>query len=826
MSKDYPSRTPVDIAALLDALTPEEQVSLLAGADFWTTEPVARLGIPKLKVSDGPNGARGAGGLTNGTKAAAFPCAIALGASWNVAAAREMGCELAAETRSKGARVLLAPTVNIHRSGLNGRNFECYSEDPMLTSALAVAYIEGLQAQGVGATIKHFVANDSEIERQTISSDVDERTLREIYLAPFEAAVKKAGVWAVMTGYNRLNGVHMDAHKWAMTEVAREQWGYDGIFMSDWFGTNSTAESINAGHDLEMPGPSRYRGARLLTAMEAGEVAPETVRAACARLLKLFERVGAFESEGPEEEVTRDLPETRALIRRLGAEGAVLLKNDGILPLAGAPSVAAIGPNAAVARIMGGGSAQINAPYRVSPLEGLRAALGADKVATAPGCGNNRLIEVLKGDLKLSFFRGRSFEGAPMHTLSEQEANFFWFDLPVEDFDQDNFSVRIETRFTPAESGTYVAGLVNAGFARAYVDGQEIIDGETGWQKGMNFFGLANDEQRGTVELEAGRSYELRIDYYSPDHPDDGITVRALRFGIEKPTGQAEIDAAVALAGARDVALLFVGRNEEWDSEGHDLPHMDLPGDQGALIEAVAAVNPNTVVVLQTGGPVEMPWLDKVKAVVQFWYPGQEVGHAMADVLLGKVGPGGRLPQSFPVAMKDNGAWTQAAISYPGEGGHVRYDEGVFVGYRFHDSRKVPVLFPFGHGLSYTRFGWSTAQVSSTKMTAAGVTLSLEVTNSGDRAGAEVVQLYVTPAEAPVARPEKELRGFAKLALAPGESGLAEITVTARELAFFDVAKGGWSAPAGRYGLVVASSAEAVQERLEITLAEDWFEPA
>ena len=831
MSTNHNGKKNVDIDALLDDLTLDEQVALMAGADFWTTVPVERLGIPAVKVSDGPNGARGAGGLTNGTPASAFPCAIALGASWNLDAAYEMGTALAAEARSKGARVLLAPTVNIHRSGLNGRNFECYSEDPTLTAMLAVAYIKGLQDHGVGATIKHFVANDSEIERQTISSDVDERTLREIYLPPFEAAVKKAGVWAVMTGYNRLNGTHMDAHKWAMTDVMRGQFGYDGIFMSDWFGTNSTAASVNAGHDLEMPGPTRFRGAQLLAAVEAGEVEPETIRASVRRLLVLFERVGAFDSDGPESETTRDEPETRALIRRLGADGAVLLKNeDHFLPLSKDVSVAALGPNAAISRLMGGGSAQINAPYRVTPVEGLKAAFGDNRVSQEKGCSNNRLMQVWQGDIELSFFHGRKLEGKAIHTQKETELNCFWFDLPVPGFNQNDFSVRAEGTFTPRESGTYCAGMTNAGLARAYLDGELLIDGETDWEKGMNFFGLANDERRADVQLEAGRTYNIVLEYASPGDADDGITVRALRFGIEKTLGEQEIDAAVRLAAEQDVAILYVGRQEEWDSEGHDLPHMTLPGSQNELIEKVATANPNTVVVLQTGGPVEMPWLDKVKAVLQFWYPGQEVGYAIADVLTGEAYPGGRLPQTFPVSMKDNSAWTADALSYPGKDGHVRYDEGVFVGYRHHDSNDVPVLFPFGFGLGYTTFAWETATLSSDVMGESDLKVTVPISNTGAREGAEVVQLYVRPDlmddDVAVARPEKELRAFARLALKPGETQIAELNIAPRDLAYFDVERQRWLAPAGRYEIVLAVSATDIRERVSVTLKSEWSEPA
>jgi beta-glucosidase len=824
MSKDQIHDHGVDIEALLNQLTLEEQVALLTGADFWTTAPIERLGIPRVKVTDGPNGARGGGGLTNGTKSAAFPCAIALGATWNPDFIYETGEALAAEARAKGARILLAPTVNMHRSGLNGRNFECYSEDPCLTSEIAVAYIKGLQDNGVGATIKHFIGNDSEIQRETISSDVDERTLREIYLPPFEAAVKKAGVWAVMTSYNRVNGTYASDHKWLMTDVMRQEFGFDGVFVSDWFGTKSTVESINAGHDLEMPGPTRVRGTKLLEAVQNGSVERATIKAAAGRVLALLKRVGAFDSEGPEIEQAVERAEVRALIRKLGADAAVLLKNDSILPLSNGVTVAAIGPNAATARIMGGGSAQINAHRKISPVDGLCEALGAQNVAHAKGTDNNRLVQVLEGDLTVSIFRGRKWEGEPALQTTEVAANLFWIDLPIADFDDNDFSVRVEGTFTPQESGQYRFGMTNAGFARAYLDGEEIIDGVTGWAKGVNFFGIGNDEIRAERTLEAGRTYAVVIKFFSPDHPEEGTTFRALHFGVQKPTDDVDIVHAVNVAKQQDVAILFVGRQGEWDSEGADLPDMKLPGDQVKLIEAVAAANSNTIVALQTGGPVEMPWLDKVKAVVQFWYPGQEAGHAMVDVLLGKAVPGGRLPQTFPLKMQDNSAWGDSPLSYPGQDGHVRYSEGIFVGYRHHDRRGVPTLFPFGFGLGYTNFVWGQLEISANEVGQDGISLRLPVTNVGEREGAEVVQLYVKPIAPKVERPMKELRAFAKLHLQAGETKVATLKVTPRDLGWYDVDRKSFVSDAGAYELVLAANTEDIRAATVVTLAEEWIE--
>ncbi|NTE87993.1 glycoside hydrolase family 3 C-terminal domain-containing protein [Agrobacterium rubi] len=814
------------IENILNQMTLEEQVSLLAGADFWTTIPVERLGVPKIKVTDGPNGARGAGSLVAGVKATCFPVAIALGATWNPALVERMGMALAGQAKSKGASVLLAPTVNIHRSGLNGRNFECYSEDPLLTAALAVAYIQGVQSKGIAATIKHFAGNESEIERQTMSSDIDERSLREIYLLPFEHAVKKADVMAVMSSYNRLNGTYTSEHEWLLSDVLRKEWGFDGIVMSDWFGSHSTAATVNAGLDLEMPGPSRDRGEKLVKAVENGEVKAETVRKAACRILTLLERVGAFETTPDLTESSLDLPEDRALIRQIGAEGAVLLKNDGALPLAKTTldSIAVLGPNAAEARVMGGGSAQIAAHYTVSPLQGIKAALSnANSVHNAAGCSNNRLINVFAGDMHVDYFKGRQLEGGPVHSEPATKGEFFWFDLPSPELDPANFSARIIASFVPSDSGEHVFGMTNAGLAKLYVDGELVVNGYDDWTPGDNYFGTANTEQRHALQLEAGRSYTIIIEYCSPADTTDGIHLTAIRFGVEKPLGDAAIEEAVAKAAACDVALVFVGRDGQWDTEGLDLPDMRLPGRQEELIEKVAAVNTNTVVVLQTGGPVEMPWLDKVQAVLQMWYPGQELGNAVADVLFGDVEPGGRLPQTFPKSLSDNSAITDNPLVYPGQDGHVRYDEGVFVGYRHHDSHGVEPLFPFGFGLGYTQFAWGEAKASSTQMGEDGITVTLDVTNTGARKGSDVVQLYVRPLGSTVSRPEKELRAFAKLELEPGETKTAVMKVSVRDLSFFDVEAKAFRSDAGDYELVLAANAVDIRSRIAITNPALWL---
>lgn len=810
---------------LLAKMTLEEQVALLSGADFWTTVPVPRLKIPKIKVTDGPNGARGAGSLVGGVKSACFPCAISIGSSFDPALARAIGKALAEEAKSKSARVLLAPTVNIHRSGLNGRNFECYSEDPFLTAEMAVGYIEGVQGEGIAATIKHFVGNESEIERFTMSSDIGERALRELYLQPFEAAVKRAGVRAIMSSYNRLNGTFTSEHHWLLTQVLRVEWGFDGIVMSDWFGSHSTVASVAAGLDLEMPGPTRDRGEKLVAAVKNGEIDAAKIAESAHRILDLIRWTGAFTDSEMRAEVAEDKPEHRALIRRAGAEGTVLLKNNGVLPLNknDTGTIAVLGPNAAEARIMGGGSAQINAHYSVAPLEGIKKALaGSNAIFHVKGVANNRLVKLHRGPVHIDYFNSTDLSGAPVHAEDIDMSERFWMDPISKTFNINAFSARVVFTYTPEADGEHVFGLVSAGRSRLKVGSQQVIENWDNWKRGANYFTAGNDEVRCAVHLEARVPVQVVAEFRSPIAGDGGLNLNAIRIGVELPLGEAEFEEALKKAEACDVAIIFAGREGEWDTEGNDLPDLRLPGRQDEFIARVAAVNPKTIVVLQTGGPIEMPWIDDVAAVLQSWYPGQEAGNAIADVLFGFAEPGGRLPQTFPLKLEDNSAITGDPVVYPGKDGHVEYREGVFVGYRHHDTRKIKTLFPFGHGLSYTTFSWGRPKISADAIGKDGLKVTLNVTNTGKRAGADVVQLYVRPVAPKVERPDKELRAFRKIRLTAGEAKQIDLCITLRDLCRFDEEARCFIADAGEYEAVIAASAEDIRHTCRFRLDEDW----
>lgn len=815
-----------DIEALLDAMTLEEQVSLLSGADFWTTVPISRLGIPAIKVSDGPNGARGGGSLIGGVKAASFPVGIALGASWNPALVEEIGAALAEEARSKGASVLLAPTVNIQRSAVNGRNFECYSEDPCVTATLATAYVTGLQKGGVGATVKHFVGNESEIQRTTMSSDIDDRALREIYLPPFEAAVKTAGAFAVMSSYNRLNGTFTSEHKTLLTDLLKEEWGFTGVVMSDWFGSHSTVPTIVAGLDLEMPGPTRDRGDKLIAAVRAGQISADKVRDAARRMLTLIERVGGFDAPDIAAEHAIDKPAHRALIRQAGVEAIVLLKNDGILPLDLADhTIAAIGPNAETAQIMGGGSAQLNPHYAVSPVDGLRVLTSGNQLRSATGVMANRLMPLISGPFEVDVFGQPDLSGPIVEHQSHPLGEVMWFNAVAPGVADADFSLRATTRFTPSETAEHVFGLVSIGPSRLIVDGRTVVDIRENWAPGDNYFECGNREARGTIALEAGRTVDVVVEYRFVQAI--ALNLKAVRVGVAVPLGDKALAEAIELARASDIAIVYAGRSGEWDTEGNDLPGIDLPGRQDELIAAVAAANANTVVVLQTGGPVAMPWLDKVRAVVEAWYPGQEAGNAIADVLTGAAEPGGRLAQTFPRRLEDTPVETADPLTYPGKDGHVVYREGVFVGYRHYEKAGVEPLFPFGHGLSYTTFDWNTPTVDRPAFDGDGiVTIRIKVTNTGHRWGSEVVQLYVAPPTSRIDRPAKELRAFAKLHLAPDEAGQATMTLSARSFSYFDAERNAFVAEKGRYRLIFAASSAVVRTSVDVDLTREIVEAA
>lgn len=799
---------------LISQMTLAEKASMLAGANMWHTVPVERLGIPVMKVTDGPNGARGADDIL-GPTSICFPVGVGMGATWNPNLIEKVGAALAGEVKAKSAHMLLAPTVNIQRTPIAGRNFECFAEDPFLSGTIASAYINGLQNEGVSACIKHFVANDQEFERFSMSSEVAERPLHEIYLEPFRIAMQQSHPWSIMSAYNRINGVHASENDVLLRDILKGKWAYDGAVISDWYGTYSSGVPAG-GLDLEMPGPGRFLAAdTVIEAVESGKLEESVVDDKVRRLLLLIDRVGAFDQPEIKPETSNDNPADRALARQAAFEAIVLLKNENnVLPLdlAQVNKIAVIGENAKWAQIMGGGSSQVNPHYVVSPLDGIKN--GVEQQAEVsyeigtlihkqPPLLDVSWLTAVDGKtsgLTLEYFDNLDMTGEASHTAVIQKTALSWFGSVNPYINPLNFSLRVSGTLTVPESQTYELHLANVGKSRLILDGAVQIDN---WRDET-----PNTQLTGTVSLDltAGQSYQLVLEYST----DPASRWRMVRLGCPPSVAADPIQAAVDLAAQSDVALVIAGLTNEWEGEGHDRPDMALVGQQNELIARVAAVNPNTVVVLNVGSPVTMPWLADVPAVLQTWYLGQEAGNALADVLLGEVTPSGKLPITLPTRLEDNPAF----INYPGENGRVLYGEGVYVGYRYYDTKAIVPLFPFGHGLSYTTFAYSNLRLNGDSFGVGDqIEVQVDVTNTGHRDGQEVVQLYVRDEQAKVERPLQELKSFAKITLAPGETKTVTLPIDQQSLAFYDTAVHDWVTEPGVFEVLVGSSSRDVRLR-------------
>ena len=771
----------VNIDEILMALTLDEKAALTHGHDLWSTHAIDRLGIPKIVVTDGPNGARGPVDPERATSpSTCVPCGSSLGATWDPELVEQIGALIGREARAKGCRVLLAPTVNMHRSPLAGRNFECYSEDPLLSGRLAAAFVRGVQTQGVATTVKHFAANDAEHQRYVMNSVVDERALREIYLVPFELAVREGGSLGVMTAYNRLNGAWCSEHPWLLQQILRDEWGFDGFVISDWFAAGSTLASAQAGLDLEMPGPGRFFGPALADAVRAGLLDERVIDAKVRNLLRVWDRIGALtvaDDDGPVVDAAADA----ALARRAAADAMVLLKNEAKLPLAMGTlgHLAVIGPDADRAHIMGGGSAALEPRHRTTILDALRERFGASMTITyEPGCNIDRYVPALALPLHVDFFAGDVPIGPVVHERDYDSGRVTLFGAPP-GIGAGPYSFRGAATVRVEASDRYLVSLVQVGRARVLLDGRVIIDGTNeAVTRGTAFYGAGSEEQRVEIDLVGDRSYELVVEYASaPSLPLQGVVV-----GLRRRQPDDLIDRAVAAAGAADAVVVVVGTSDEWECEGFDRDTLQLPGDQDELIRRVVAANASCVVVVNAGSPVTMPWIEEAGAVLVCGLGGQEMAHALVDVLTGSRDPGGRLPTTYPVRLEDNPSFT----NFPGENGDVRYGEGLFVGYRGYDARRIEPLFPFGHGLSYTTFAIGAPSVPATTF-AAGDTLRVDVpvTNTGTRRGAEVVQCYVEHCRPRVRRPQKELKAFVKLWLDPGASAVATLVLGDRAFAYW-----------------------------------------
>ena len=795
-----------DLAARVARLSLEQKVRLLTGADFWSLYDEPAAGLRRLVVSDGPAGVRGETWDERDTSAN-VPSPTALAATWDEALVEQLGRLLAYEARRKGADVLLAPTVNLHRTPYGGRHFECFSEDPLLTARIGVAYTRGVQSGGVGACVKHFVANDSETQRMTLDARVSERALRELYLAPFDAIVREGGVWSVMAAYNGVNG-HTMTESPLLRAILHDEWGFDGLVMSDWFATRSTVAAGNAALDLAMPGPASPWPDALVDAVRAGDVDEAAVDDKVMRILRLAARVGALDGTEAAPVPVFDDVEVAAQLRGAAAAGFVLARNEGrMLPLD--PSqlgrVAVLGPNAAVARTLGGGSATVFPPYTVSPLDGLRAAFGTDvRVEHAVGVIASTRTPLARpphvDGVEVRFLDG---DGAVVGSEQRPGTAFNWLGgfgpgVPSERV------ARVEAHAVvrATEAGRYEIGASGMGRFQLSLDGHEVFDERLELPPGADMVeGLMTPPQRvEAVELEAGQEVGVLLVHElgtADGHIDLGGA--SFQLNLQPPHGSddEELDRAEELAGNADVAVVVVGTTEEVESEGFDRMSLALPGRQDELVRRVAAANPRTIVVVNAGAPVLLPWADDVAAVLLAWFPGQEFGNALADVLLGAAEPGGRLPTTWP-ASEDRLPPTEPVD------GVLSYDEGLFVGYR--DSER-DARYPFGHGLGYTTWEYRTIEAPDRLAPGEDFEVAVTVANTGDRRGREVVQVYAGVPEGGVERPVRWLAGFATVDAEPGEELTVRIAVTARALEHWD---GGWTVEPGQFRLGAGPSSAAL----------------
>ena len=790
----------------LGALTLERKVRLLTGADFWALYAEPAAGLRRLVTSDGPAGVRGERWDERDT-AANVPSPTLLAATWDEARIERLGRLLAAECRRKGVDVLLAPTVNLHRSPAGGRHFECLSEDPLLTARIGAAYVRGLQEEGVAATVKHFVANDSETERFTLDARVGERPLRELYLAPFDTIARETGAWSVMAAYNGVNGSTMTESP-LLQEILRDEWDYDGLVMSDWGAARTTEGAGNAALDLAMPGPGGPWGDALVDAVRAGRVSEAEIDEKVLRVLRLAARVGALDGVAGVAATPWSPDQIAAELRATATAGIVLARNDGgLLPLdAGAlRRVAVVGPNAAVARTLGGGSATVFPPYTVSPLEGLRAALGdGTEIVHATGVRTQTGLPEAEpeGGVEVRFLAA---DGTVLGSEHRDAAAFTWMvaftpELPVRDV----ATVELRTRLRAGEAGEHVIGCSGVGRHRLSVDGVPLFDVQLDLPPGADLADavMAPPQHGEPVTLAAGQTVELVV-LRDVDPAEDVV---ALRINAEPPHApeDEELERAVALAAGADAAIVVVGTTDEVEREGVDRDSLELPGRQDELVRRVAAANPRTVVVVNAGAPVLLPWADDVPAVLLGWFGGQEFGNALADVLLGAAEPGGRLPTTWP-------ATPDGLPSTRPQDGVLAYDEGLFVGYRAYDRDGREPLYAFGHGLGYGDWDYLGVEAA-----AGAVTVRLR--NAGSRPSREVVQVYASRRESAIERPPRWLAGFAAAEAGPGEEVAVTIPIAPRAFAHWDVDTGAWTLEPGTFVLAAGRSSRDLRGEAEVTV--------
>jgi beta-glucosidase len=793
------------VEKILGRMTLEEKVEYIGGVNAMSIRPIPRLGLPEIRMSDGPLGVR------QDKPSTRYPAGIALAASWNRDLAQWEGVSMARDCRARGIHVLLAPGLNINRLPICGRNFEYISgEDPYLASQLVVPFIRGVQSQGVIATAKHFAANNQEINRMNINVVVTERALREIYLPAFEAAVRIAKVGAVMDAYNKVNGDYCTENSLLNNSLLKGEWGFDGVLMSDWGATHSDLGPVRGGLDLEMPSGLWMSPEHLLPAIRSGEITEQQIDDKVRRILRMVVRMGYLDRPQIDRSIPEDNPESGRAALAIAEEGIVLLKNEkNVLPLnrSSVKKIAVLGPDAHPGVPAGWGSSYVTPYYAVSVLDGLinNKEPGMTVAYFGVGVGNfgvsqfeheDRTGHLVEG-LRAEYFSNLTFSGSATVERTDQRINFDWWNqgstpagLPTQ------FTVRWTGLIRSDSSSLHVFRARADSGIRVFLDEKLIID---------DWSDHAARPDVTTRLLEAGRNYRLRVEY-----KNSGGGGAVAQFGW------ASLVVPEAIRGY-DAAIVCVGFDNGNEGEGFDRA-FELPDGQDDLVNGVAKENPNTIVILNSGGNVDMHrWLEDVPVLLHAWYPGQEGGNAVAKILFGDIDPSAKLPVTFEVNKNDNPAFE----SYPSDDGgeSVHYDEGIFVGYRGYDRLGIEPLFPFGFGLSYTRFEYSNLQIEpGDPKDPCNVKVSFEIRDTGDRAGAEIAQLYVTPKQPTVERPLKELKGFAKVFLLPGESKRTTLSLDRRSFAYFDSRTGQWRTDPGRYEISIGASSRdlRIKQVLEI----------
>jgi beta-glucosidase len=786
---------------LLAKLAPADRIKLLAGIDGFYTRDVPAAGLPRFKFTDGPVGTRNDGPST------AYPAGVCLAATWDPAIAEREGVALGRDARCRGDHVLLGPGVNICRAPMNGRDFEYLGEDPLLAARMDVGYIRGVQSQGVSACVKHYAANNEEVDRMTVNAVVSERALQEIYLPAFEAAIRDGHCHTIMAAYNRINGDYATANHYLETTVLRDQWHFDGLAMSDWGAVHDALGPLNAGLDLEMPGPEYLKPATVAALVAEGKVTQASIDEKVRRLLRVAVQMGWLDRPQKDASIAKDDAANDAVALDVAREGITLLKDEGgLLPLdkAKLKRVVVLGPDAD-AYVAGGGSSFTKPARPVTLLAGLQAAAPGVQFDRIPfhGDESGHMRQMARdskfdgGELTATFYSGIELAGTPLLTRQDKAVDFNWKGSPGAGVPHDNFSARWVGHITPSSTGPMMFAIRSDDGSRVKLDGKTILDS---WSDHRP------ETVTATVPVVAGRPYEVAVEYYQKG----GEAI--VQFGCG-PVLPALAEADRQSVASADAAVVLVHTSE---GEGSDRPYA-LPDAQAKLIAAVAAANPRTIVVLESGANVAMKdWVDHVPALVDAWFPGQAGGKAIGEVLFGDVNPSGHLPDTFEKDWPDSPAYGH----FPGVNGKVEYAEGIYVGYRGFDKRGIAPRFPFGYGLSYTTF-----DMANPKVTASGdgdgrtFAVTVDVTNTGKTAGATVAQLYVRPpAGEPVDRPPQELKGFARVALQPGETKPVTMTLDRRSFAHWDEATHGWQVVPGKYELAVGRNSRDVC----CTTAVDW----